>query len=58
MSESANGAEAGGAVVGVTQVINPATEEVIAAVGQTSAEDTDAAIARAHRALPAGGGAG
>jgi acyl-CoA reductase-like NAD-dependent aldehyde dehydrogenase len=37
----------------VTQVINPATEAVVAEVPQTSAEDTDAAIARAHRALPA-----
>jgi acyl-CoA reductase-like NAD-dependent aldehyde dehydrogenase len=36
-----------------TEVINPATEEVVASVGQTSAEDTDAAIALAHRALPA-----
>jgi acyl-CoA reductase-like NAD-dependent aldehyde dehydrogenase len=36
----------------VTEVINPATEEVLARVGLTSAEDTDAAIARAHRALP------
>jgi acyl-CoA reductase-like NAD-dependent aldehyde dehydrogenase len=37
----------------VTEVINPATEAVVAQVEQTSAEETDAAIARAHRALPA-----
>jgi acyl-CoA reductase-like NAD-dependent aldehyde dehydrogenase len=37
----------------VTEVINPATEVVVAQVEQTSAEETDAAIARAHRALPA-----
>ncbi len=37
----------------VTEVINPATEEVVTRVALTSAEETDAAIARAHRALPA-----
>jgi len=37
----------------VTQVINPATEQVVATVPATSAADTDAAIERAHRALPA-----
>ncbi|HYQ67517.1 aldehyde dehydrogenase family protein [Actinophytocola sp.] len=37
----------------VTEVINPATEDVVARVERTSAEETDAAIARAHRALPA-----
>jgi acyl-CoA reductase-like NAD-dependent aldehyde dehydrogenase len=37
----------------VTEVINPATEAVVAEVPQNSAEETDAAIARAHRALPA-----
>ncbi|MFL6121085.1 aldehyde dehydrogenase family protein [Actinophytocola sp.] len=37
----------------VTDVINPATEDVVARVEQTSAEETDAAIARAHAALPA-----
>jgi acyl-CoA reductase-like NAD-dependent aldehyde dehydrogenase len=37
----------------VTEVINPATEAVVAQVPRTSAEETDAAIARAHRALPA-----
>jgi acyl-CoA reductase-like NAD-dependent aldehyde dehydrogenase len=37
----------------VTEVINPATESVVARVEQTSAAETDAAIARAHRALPA-----
>jgi acyl-CoA reductase-like NAD-dependent aldehyde dehydrogenase len=35
-----------------TEVINPATEAVVTRVELTSAEDTDAAIARAHRALP------
>ena len=34
-------------------VINPATEEVVRTVGLTSAEETDAAIARAQAALPA-----
>ena len=34
-------------------VINPATEQVIATVPSSSAEETDAAIARAHAALPA-----
>jgi len=37
----------------VTEVINPTTEAVVARVEQTSAEETDIAIARAHRALPA-----
>jgi len=37
----------------VTEVINPATEQVVATVAPTSAADTDAAIERAHRALPA-----
>jgi acyl-CoA reductase-like NAD-dependent aldehyde dehydrogenase len=37
----------------VTDVINPATEQVVATVPATSAADTDAAIERAHRALPA-----
>jgi acyl-CoA reductase-like NAD-dependent aldehyde dehydrogenase len=37
----------------VTEVINPATEQVVATVPATSAADTDAAIERAHRALPA-----
>jgi acyl-CoA reductase-like NAD-dependent aldehyde dehydrogenase len=39
--------------VRVTEVINPATEQVVATVPPTSAADTDAAIERAHRALPA-----
>ena len=34
-------------------VINPATEQVIATVPSSTAEETDAAIARAHAALPA-----
>jgi acyl-CoA reductase-like NAD-dependent aldehyde dehydrogenase len=34
-------------------VINPATEQVIASVPQTDREGADAAIARAHQALPA-----
>jgi acyl-CoA reductase-like NAD-dependent aldehyde dehydrogenase len=37
----------------VTEVINPATEEVVTTVPPTSAADTDAAIERAHRARPA-----
>jgi acyl-CoA reductase-like NAD-dependent aldehyde dehydrogenase len=37
----------------VTQVINPATEAVVVEVVQHTAADTDAAIARAHSALPA-----
>ncbi len=37
----------------MTEVINPATEQVVATVPATSAADTDAAIERAHRALPA-----
>ncbi|MBB4912688.1 aldehyde dehydrogenase family protein [Actinophytocola algeriensis] len=34
-----------------TEVINPATEAVVTRVELTSADDTDAAIGRAHRAL-------
>jgi acyl-CoA reductase-like NAD-dependent aldehyde dehydrogenase len=34
-------------------VINPATEEVVRSVASTSAEETDAAIARAQAAFPA-----
>ncbi len=34
-------------------VINPATEQVVATVASTDADGTDAAIARAHAALPA-----
>jgi acyl-CoA reductase-like NAD-dependent aldehyde dehydrogenase len=34
-------------------VLNPATEEVVRTVALTSAEETDAAIARAHAAFPA-----
>jgi acyl-CoA reductase-like NAD-dependent aldehyde dehydrogenase len=34
-------------------VINPATEQVVRSVALTSAEETDAAIARAHAAFPA-----
>ena len=34
-------------------VVNPATEEPVAEVGQTSAEETDAAVARAVAAQPA-----
>src|SRR6184192_3210328 len=34
-------------------VLNPATEEVVRTVPLTSAEETDAAIARAHAAFPA-----
>lgn len=37
----------------MTEVINPATEQVVATVPATSAADTDAAIERAHRAFPA-----
>jgi len=37
----------------VHDVINPATETVIASVPSLSAEETDEAIARAHAALPA-----
>ena len=37
----------------MTEVINPATEQVVATVPPTSAADTDAAIERADRALPA-----
>jgi acyl-CoA reductase-like NAD-dependent aldehyde dehydrogenase len=37
----------------VTSVINPATEAVVAEVPRHTAEETDAAIARAHKALPA-----
>jgi acyl-CoA reductase-like NAD-dependent aldehyde dehydrogenase len=35
-----------------TEVINPATEAVVTRVELASAEDADAAIGRAHRALP------
>lgn len=34
-------------------VINPATEQVVSTVALTSAEETDAAIDRAHKAFPA-----
>lgn len=34
-------------------VINPATEQVVSTVALTAAEETDAAIARAHKAFPA-----
>ncbi|OLF11838.1 aldehyde dehydrogenase family protein [Actinophytocola xanthii] len=37
----------------MTEVINPATEQVVADVPPLSAAETDAAIERAHRALPA-----
>jgi acyl-CoA reductase-like NAD-dependent aldehyde dehydrogenase len=37
----------------LVDVINPATEQVVATVPLTSAEQTDAAIDRAHAALPA-----
>jgi acyl-CoA reductase-like NAD-dependent aldehyde dehydrogenase len=37
----------------VTAVLNPATEEVIAEVASASAEETDAAVARAKEAFPA-----
>ncbi|HWM04884.1 MAG TPA: aldehyde dehydrogenase family protein, partial [Actinophytocola sp.] len=37
----------------MTEVINPATELVVATVPATPADETDAAIERAHRALPA-----
>jgi acyl-CoA reductase-like NAD-dependent aldehyde dehydrogenase len=37
----------------MTAVINPATEEVIAEVDSASAEETDAAVARAKAAFPA-----
>jgi acyl-CoA reductase-like NAD-dependent aldehyde dehydrogenase len=36
-----------------TEVINPATEKVVTTVAQTTVDEADAAIARAHRALPA-----
>jgi len=36
----------------VTAVLNPATEEVIAEVASASAEETDAAVARAKEAFP------
>ncbi|PRX47172.1 acyl-CoA reductase-like NAD-dependent aldehyde dehydrogenase [Prauserella shujinwangii] len=39
-------------MTGTVDVINPATEEVVRSVPLTSAEETDAAIARAHAALP------
>jgi acyl-CoA reductase-like NAD-dependent aldehyde dehydrogenase len=38
-------------VTSTFDVINPATEEVVRSVGLTSVEETDAAIARAERAL-------
>jgi delta 1-pyrroline-5-carboxylate dehydrogenase len=34
----------------VTEVINPATEQVVGSVAQTSVAETDAAIERAYRA--------
>jgi acyl-CoA reductase-like NAD-dependent aldehyde dehydrogenase len=37
----------------MTEVISPVTEEVVASVPAASTEDTDAAIARAHKAFPA-----
>ncbi|MCT2587620.1 aldehyde dehydrogenase family protein [Actinophytocola gossypii] len=37
----------------MTDVINPATEQVVTTVPSASAADADAAIERAHRALPA-----
>ncbi len=37
----------------MTAVVNPATEEVIAEVSSASAEETDAAVARAKEAFPA-----
>ncbi|GAA1033400.1 aldehyde dehydrogenase family protein [Virgisporangium ochraceum] len=37
----------------MTDVISPVTEEVVATVPAASTEDTDAAIARAHKAFPA-----
>jgi acyl-CoA reductase-like NAD-dependent aldehyde dehydrogenase len=37
----------------MTEVINPATEQVVADVAPLSAAEADAAIERAHRALPA-----
>ncbi len=37
----------------MTSVLNPATEEVIREVHETSAEETDAAVARAKAAFPA-----
>ncbi|GAA1990760.1 aldehyde dehydrogenase family protein [Amycolatopsis minnesotensis] len=37
----------------MVDVINPATEEVVTGVEGTSAEETDAAIARAHAVFPA-----
>jgi acyl-CoA reductase-like NAD-dependent aldehyde dehydrogenase len=37
----------------MTAIINPATEEVIAEVASASAEETDAAVARAKAAFPA-----
>lgn len=36
-----------------TQLVNPATAESIASIPRTSAEETDAAVARAHAAFPA-----
>jgi acyl-CoA reductase-like NAD-dependent aldehyde dehydrogenase len=37
----------------MTDVLNPATEEVVGSVAETSAEEADAAIGRAHAAFPA-----
>jgi acyl-CoA reductase-like NAD-dependent aldehyde dehydrogenase len=37
----------------MTDVLSPVTEEVVATVPAASTEDTDAAIARAHKAFPA-----
>jgi acyl-CoA reductase-like NAD-dependent aldehyde dehydrogenase len=39
--------------VSVLEVVNPATEEIVSTVEQVSAEQTDAAIARAAAAFPA-----
>jgi uncharacterized membrane protein YqiK len=43
-----NGASAGGSTSALFDVLNPATEEVVRSVPLTSAEETDAAIARAQ----------
>src|SRR5215217_3984882 len=37
----------------MTQVLSPVTEEVVASVPAASREETDAAVAAAHRAFPA-----
>ncbi|MDT8915579.1 aldehyde dehydrogenase family protein [Amycolatopsis sp. PS_44_ISF1] len=50
MSDSAS---AGKRPSGGFDVVNPATEQVVRTVAQTSAEETDAAIARAQAAFPA-----